>query len=77
MMAAGSSTVPLNEQFLTRALITVVGEGWHNKGEAGESTEPLIYEFCPLYSSPQLLNKGLFNYIEVPNFITSLQGYLR
>lgn len=43
-MAAGSSTVPLNEQLLTIALMTVVelGRGSGPRGEAGESTEPLI-----------------------------------
>lgn len=78
-MAAGSSTVPLNEQLLTRALMTVVGlgrGGWP-RGEAGESTEPLIYGFCPHYSTPQRLNKIPLNYIEVLHFITSLQGYIK
>lgn len=48
-MVDGSSTVPLNEQLLTRALMTVVGlgRGGGPRGEAGESTEPLIYGFTP------------------------------
>lgn len=75
MMAAGSSTVPLNEQLLTRALMTAVGSG--RRRGAGESTEPLIYGFCPHYSAPQRLNKGPLNYTEVLSFISSLQGYVR
>lgn len=79
MMAAGSSTVPLNEQLLTKALMTIVGlgRGGSPRGEADESTEPLIYGCCPHYSAPQRLNKSPLNYIEVLHFITSLQGYIR
>ncbi len=79
MMAAGSSTVPLNEQLSTKALMSVVGlgRGGSPRREAGESTEPLIYGFCPHYSAPQRLNKGPLNYIEVLCFITSLQGHIR
>lgn len=50
--------------------------GWQYKGEAGESTEPLIYGFCPLHNVPQCLNIGPLNYIENFNFIISLEGHI-
>lgn len=75
MMAA--QQFPLNEPLLTRALMTVLGseEDGGPRGEAGESTKPLIYVFGPHYSAPQGLNKSILNYIEVQHVIASLQGY--
>lgn len=50
MMAAGTITVTLNEQFLPRALMTVVelGRGGSPRGEAGESAASHLWILPPL-----------------------------